>query len=1265
MQSLSGPLNVDVRFERNLEADREAPRPSKTDDVPFLLLKAVHSSVDVPAIPLRRGRWTVGSGEQSDIKLTQEGVAENHCVFIVGQRQVIMRAFSPLTWLNDGAIREGTLRMGDRLILGPIEFLVAAVDSASREAGEYATDLSARRKLPTQTARDAESCVYELLSEAAAHRSLNDALERTENQIEIELSRSEDQHSESTLAPLIAQSDLALTMPSESLPLAEPTQSEPETQEDSASLAVAEQISRQEYDAEVFRLRQLLDQREEHLRDREAALKALQAEVTKQQRTRQDRKQTPELSEKQLGERERALNRQTEELDRLRREWSAAHTESCRFRTDATQHHQEWELRLADQKQHWLEKQQEFAQIEEQLQSIRAQQTLRTDELLDREDALCQREADLAQLERSLLERSDDLWGREFAAECLAKELEDREHQLTSLEDELTGRLVECDNRKASLSDWHQHLSTQTVEFFRRSTELDRARDEFDHRESVLKAAEAALQEKLQAMDAELAARHVSWETRNAAHADRVAAWQSEFDEQSRQLEQARALCQTDRDHLGRTLAQLTEEVAQTELELAQRRTDRDQLVSELDQLRLEQAQVQTDRTQLAEALAKFEQEKTQLQAERTRFQWDLSQIEAHRTQLTDDRFAHDSRVQQFSSQFAEHHAQFAEYTQQIADWERRGAAYERQVSDLRQQLDDLVNRRENASELLPHRADSEGVSATALETIPNQLRREWDAQRTQFEVQIRALETQLADSQQFRAGRHDVNPQLAAQLQALIRERESLASVRDEVEQRRLAFEQDELRRGQEQTLLDQQRQKLSEELAQVEAERDAFLSQRQSLIHDRQALDERSAKLAEDLAALEERNRHFTATTEKVREQEALIAQQKSEIEAERAVLERQRQQLLDYGQSLVAGDVVSAPAAISTENVVSELPIADESRLEAVDHKVPVLKGPAEEEPSTPVPAQNLDSILSKYGFTKPHAESPPPSEEPAVETETASEPSEEKSGEVANLRSHLASLFGLAVENSPTNDQPAETSVEEPWPEIASAEPEAVSEPEVAAELEESQTNEVRSEQVEPTETEEQPASDPAAAEETEEDEAADSVAAYMERLLARSRRSSTETASQIPVKKSRAKSSAHGEPPIPSVPAILETEEPAAPIRKNMNSEQKEKFRANMDSFREVANLNARTSVAKHRTQRMRLEFKVRMAVTGVTCILAITLLTGDIWGRNNYLWEGLLSAVVTVSMLGLTLVKWIELQRAQTVDGKRLTPSAEKDSKPQ
>ncbi|MCA8996536.1 MAG: hypothetical protein KDA80_06120 [Planctomycetaceae bacterium] len=106
-------------------------------------LRPFRSGVEHDTIFLPLGTHCLGTGDSCEVQLSFPGIGDRHCTLVVGPRRIVVRAWSPLTWVNDGAVSEGSLRSGDRLILGPMQFLVEPVFDAS--SSEHNSPVDSRR----------------------------------------------------------------------------------------------------------------------------------------------------------------------------------------------------------------------------------------------------------------------------------------------------------------------------------------------------------------------------------------------------------------------------------------------------------------------------------------------------------------------------------------------------------------------------------------------------------------------------------------------------------------------------------------------------------------------------------------------------------------------------------------------------------------------------------------------------------------------------------------------------------------------------------------------------------------------------------------------------------------------------------------------------------------------------------------------------------------------------------------------------------------
>src|SRR5262245_8638827 len=87
------------------------------------------------SILLDQPKQLIGWDVECSIQLPDSGVHARHAVILRGQRQVVVKAWDPRTWLNGNAVTESPLSPGDLLKVGPVEFRVrtATADELLRD----------------------------------------------------------------------------------------------------------------------------------------------------------------------------------------------------------------------------------------------------------------------------------------------------------------------------------------------------------------------------------------------------------------------------------------------------------------------------------------------------------------------------------------------------------------------------------------------------------------------------------------------------------------------------------------------------------------------------------------------------------------------------------------------------------------------------------------------------------------------------------------------------------------------------------------------------------------------------------------------------------------------------------------------------------------------------------------------------------------------------------------------------------------------------
>lgn len=90
----------------------------------LLILEAVRTRLNLPTVFLNQPKQIIGSDPQSAVHLDMPGVNSRHCIIICGPTRCVLKACDPRTWLNNGPVKEATLRDGDVLTIGPVEFRI-------------------------------------------------------------------------------------------------------------------------------------------------------------------------------------------------------------------------------------------------------------------------------------------------------------------------------------------------------------------------------------------------------------------------------------------------------------------------------------------------------------------------------------------------------------------------------------------------------------------------------------------------------------------------------------------------------------------------------------------------------------------------------------------------------------------------------------------------------------------------------------------------------------------------------------------------------------------------------------------------------------------------------------------------------------------------------------------------------------------------------------------------------------------------------------
>lgn len=98
-------------------------------------------------IRLSSAKCTIGSAANCTLRLRGKGIEPVHCVVLHGARQTIVRRWASDTFINDHRFEDETLRTGDRLAIGALEFQIVSLPGRPQPASEPARNRELEAKL--------------------------------------------------------------------------------------------------------------------------------------------------------------------------------------------------------------------------------------------------------------------------------------------------------------------------------------------------------------------------------------------------------------------------------------------------------------------------------------------------------------------------------------------------------------------------------------------------------------------------------------------------------------------------------------------------------------------------------------------------------------------------------------------------------------------------------------------------------------------------------------------------------------------------------------------------------------------------------------------------------------------------------------------------------------------------------------------------------------------------------------------------------------
>lgn len=1254
--------------------DRQTKR---TSTAPKLVLEPVRESSRLESHPLAAGRYLIGSSPECDIVITMGGVAPQHCLMIVGANKTIVKAISQLTWINDGPLTEAVLKHGERLILGPVELRTRRPEVSEwieRREPEPAPAPAAVSYEPPQ--------IEELLDHARQQlqSAIDDEVPSPPETWADELSLADavQLHSEATEAESVSPAPV----PESELLLA--AQRELQQQE----LEIAER-SRALEDIGTE-----LSSREAQLRSRESALNTRQTQVEQWLTEFEQRQQTLTAQEQALQVRSEAeatasqmIAEMTRSLEgeqlRLRQQEESVHEQATELERQA--------LALAERTQELQSQEIELlaraAALEQQapvVQTLAAALPVDTSEVELREAAVAQREAILtsslaalqvtreqisdeaAELEQrftELLQREQSARSRESTLAEQTSQAEVRIREATALTTTLTEREQAVTTSLASVTERDAHLQQRRTEIDGRERELRGLRSELDIREeslnqqfsqlqldrSALRAAQSKLQQAEQSANQRLAdldwsaqqrttERDAEWEQGRQKLAAQSAEWEAKASELQEQTAGSEAR-QLELESLAQDLAAREQALVNSATELA---SEREQWLVE-QQHSLEQAQAAlaaqaeptpllspaVDRTEIDNEWQSLAAERARIASERRELDEAIATAQAEKPDAPDS----DIETTEVSSQLqalVSERQSLAQLREELLQEQQELRAEREVIRRSRDQFDQdheqlLAIKAESATERDTYLLERQGL-ISERQSLND---RDRQIQKAEAEVE----QTRLAAAQ-IHTEAETTKHQMTTQRVHLDEEWASLRQERAEHKraQAELDVQRDEL------TLLAQQLSDVQAEESQsepivsilsppvpvIEESPVAHVETVEEEDSDMEAPDPLAgfasfssigAGIDDDLppaiaSLLRKSTTSVTPPVDLPVISLPLESVTTTALDSGNALIDDgEEQRLLDLlgrsSESFVDAAVANVGVDTETYEVVDDEVESETTLATEWDGDTSETAGESLAEDDFEQDRVEPDSGYAKQRRDTPH------SLHDATDRPARPEPPPAS----ADLRSRLSDMFGIDLgqlrQPGPHPTEDAQSSSEELIEEEEQAPLEDNAEPVAEEQLAEAEQDSEAEDKI---------------------DESLDPVAAYMEQLLARTR-------------KSRDSGHAKAEPvaPKPATPVAVREEslapqiappapEPVRPPRKTEPVD-KEAMRANLDSFRSIANTRARSDVARSELRRLKITEKLKQVFLAISAGIALILVSTELWTTRRYRLE-MSAALLATAFLG-------------------------------
>ncbi len=739
-------------------------------------------------------------------------------------------------------------------------------------------------------------------------------------------------------------------------------------------------------------------------------------------------------------------------------------------------------------------------------------------------------------------------------------------------------------------------------------------------------------------------------------------------------------------------------ETIEAEKELLQRqRAEAEQALDEIEQLKREYKGKCTrlDSEQLAWESHQAAIQK-QLDEVRSRLDEKALSLEQAEAELNRERLAVSASQKELEQRTKEWNDRQSELEQKQSEWDNRFAELDRLQENLKQQQAELESQRETLDEQRKALTDAQDAFRLHEEQRTNWLQQreetlaeqeaacqasqaETAKQIEELEARQRALEEQESllekNQSQWESEREILEKELAAEREALQQQQRTLEQTRDDLTAREAELAQQQQLLTEERTQIETLREELSEQekslktrIEEFEARETAASSEQQERSHhddEWESLCSERDRLAIQCDELQRELDRVTSELQTVRN-EARQGESvdrdatPSLIEGEAASETFPKEQTPERESSEETPQVTDMIGSVLAEYLCLESPFSEEQdRTEADEAESKPDQPPETASFSESVPAPADESPASEQtsstrGWVEydDDAAGWDPSLGLSLSTDSmtgeASEGSSMEAGSSAegdhsnSLRSQLAELFGIPTDTlneaaqhySDATPDAGESPRDEP---ALEAGPEPVAETAAESDLAGSHTDEPASSDEDET--------DSSAQEATHEeplDPSSDSVANYMEQLLARTKNSTTGQPPSTILQDQTSGTNQETKEASQYDTAEIDQTTAAKTATKKLGETEKKVIRENLNSMREIANLSARSAVAKHHARKLQLSYQIKTVVTVVGGVISAVLLTAELWTDMSYRMLGLCT-------LAITLISGIELARTTLI----------------